>query len=108
MGVTIDNQLSWDEQIDNISKKVSQGISVLQRAKQFVKNDTLQLLYNSLVQPYFDYCSLVWGNCRDSLKEKLQKLKNRAARVITGDTYDTRSKDILLKLNWKSLSERRR
>ena len=55
-GVTIDNQLRWD------------------LLKQFVKNDTLQLLCNSLVQPYFDYCSLVWGNCRDSLKEKLEKL----------------------------------
>ena len=60
-----------------------------------------------MVQPYFEYCSLVWGNCCDSLKEKLQKLQNRAARVITGDSYDTRSKDILQKLNWKNLSERR-
>jgi hypothetical protein len=54
-----------------------------------------------MVQPYFEYCSLVWGNCGESLKEKLQKLQNRAARVITGDTYDIRSKDILKKLNWK-------
>ena len=107
MGVTIDDQLSWEEQIDSISKKVSQGMGVLRRAKLFVKYDTLQLLYNSLVQPYFEYCSLVWGNCRDSLKEKLQKLQNRAARVITGDSYDTRSKDILKKLNWINLSERR-
>ena len=29
LGVTIDDQLSWEEQIDNISKKVSQGIGVL-------------------------------------------------------------------------------
>ena len=68
------DQLSWEEQVDNISKKVSQGIAVLRRAKLFVKYDTLQILYNSLVQPYFEYCSLVWGNCCDSLKEKLQKL----------------------------------
>ena len=53
------------------------------------------------------HCSLVWGNCCDSLKEKLRKLQNRAARVITGDNYDTRSKDILQKLNWKNLSERK-
>jgi hypothetical protein len=26
-----------------------------------------------MVQPYFEYCSLVWGNCGESLKEKLQK-----------------------------------
>ena len=49
LGVTIDDQLSWEEQIDNISKKVSQGIGVPRRAKLFVKYDTLQLFYNSLV-----------------------------------------------------------
>jgi hypothetical protein len=101
LGIIIDDQLRWDEQIDNISNKVSQGIGMLRRAKQFVKRETLQFLYNSMVQPYFEYCSLVWGNCGESLKEKLQKLQNRAARVITGDTYDIRSKDILKKLNWK-------
>jgi hypothetical protein len=51
---------------------------------------------------------LVWGNCGESLKEKLQKLQNRAARVITGDIYDIRSKDILNKLNWKNLSVKRK
>ena len=81
---------------------------MLRRAKQFVKRETLQFLYNSMVQPYFEYCSLVWGNCGESLKEKLQKLQNRAARVITGDTYDIRSKDISKKLNWKNLSVKRK
>jgi hypothetical protein len=33
---------------------------------------------------------------------------NRAARVITGDTYEIRSTDILKKLNWKTLEERRK
>ena len=108
LGIIIDDQLRWDEQIDNISNKVSQGISILRRAKQFVKRETLQFLYNSMVQPYFEYCSLVWGNCGESLKEKLQKLQNRAARVITGDTYDIRSKDIFKKLNWKNLSVKRK
>ena len=68
---------------------------MLRRAKQFVKRETLQFLYNSVVQLYFEYCFLVWGNCGESLKEKLQKLQNRAATVITGDTYDIHSKDIL-------------
>ena len=42
-----------------------------------------------------------------NIKLNLQKLQNRAARVITGDNYDVRSKQILLKLGWKTLDERR-
>ena len=52
LGIIIDDQLRWVIQIDNISNKVSQGIGMLRRAKQFVKRATLQFLYNSMVQPY--------------------------------------------------------
>jgi hypothetical protein len=44
---------------------------------------------------------MVWGNCGEGSKEKLQ-------RVVTGDTYEIRSTDILKKLNWKTLEERRK
>ena len=38
--------------------------------------------------------------------EKLQKLQNRASRVITGKSYDVRSKDILEELSWQPLMKR--
>ena len=37
----------------------------------------------------------------------MQKLHNRAARVITGDTYDVRSSKILLNLKWETLGKKR-
>jgi hypothetical protein len=111
LGVLIDDNLCWNEQIDNISKKVSKGIGMLRRAKSFVSFETLKYIYQALVQPSFDYCSMVgklwgnwvlhWGNCGEGSKEKLQRLQNRAARVTTGDTYEIRSTDILKKLNWQ-------
>ena len=51
---------------------------------------------------------MVWSNCGEYLRGKLQKLQNRAARVTTGDSYEIRSIDILKKLDWKTLSERRK
>ena len=56
---------------------------------------------------HFDYCSLVWGNCNKTFREKIQKLQNRAARIISGDTYEVRSHEILNKLRWKTLEELR-
>ena len=80
---------------------------MLRRVKPYLSQQSLQTIYHSLILPHFDYCSLVWGNCNETLKNKLQKLQNRAARVITGDTYDIRSYEILDKLGWKTLEERR-
>ena len=37
----------------------------------------------------------------------MQKLHNRAARVITGNTYDVRSSEILLMLRCETLDKRR-
>ena len=61
----------------------------------------------ALVQPYFDYCSTLWGNCGKSLQDKLQKFQSRAARVITGASYDVWSTDILTTLCWETLDNRR-
>ena len=47
-------------------------------------------VHNALVVPYFDYCGAVWGNVNKGLADKLQKLQNRAARILTFSDYDVR------------------
>jgi hypothetical protein len=61
---------------------------MMRRIKQFVPKSTLVKIYNAIVLSHFDYCSLVWDNCCDYLKNRLQKLQNRAARIITAKTYE--------------------
>ena len=46
---------------------------------------------------------IVWGIGNAYSLKKLQKMQNRAARVITGKSYDVRSKDILQELSWQPL-----
>jgi hypothetical protein len=38
---------------------------------------------------------------------RLQRLQNRAARMITQSNYEIRSKGILAKLNWDNLKQKR-
>ena len=94
LGVTIDEHLTWKNQVDSIKKKVSKGIAMLRRMKEYVFISTLIKVYNGIILPHFDYWSLVWDECADYLLAKLQKLQNRAARVITGSSYKTNSEDI--------------
>ena len=79
LGVELDERMSWENHIDSICKKVGSGIGIIKRIKPFVPQETLQNLYNSLVLPYFGYCSSLWDNYGSTLKEKLQKLQNRTA-----------------------------
>ena len=86
--------------IEEICKKICSGIGVLRRIRQFVPQGSLVTLYNSLIQPYFDYCSPLWDTCDKTLRNKLQILQNRAARVIIRTRYDDRirSSDLLQSL----------
>ena len=67
--------------ISSVSKKVSSGIGVLKKIKPFVPTYNLISVYQSIVEPYLDYCSVVWDDISDQLTDKLQILQNRAARL---------------------------
>ena len=56
--------------------------------------------------PHFDYCSPVW-DC-GYLSDKLQKLQNRAARIITKSHFDTNSDHLLSNFDWERLFLRRK
>ena len=94
--------------MDKIAKKISGGIGVLRRVRHLLPNHTLITMYNSLVLPYFDYCSIVWGSCREGMCNRLQALQNRATRVVTSSSYDRRSVEILDELGWDNLETRRK
>ena len=63
LGVTLDENLNWDSHIEMICKKASAAIGAMKRIKPFVPMHTLESIYKSLVQPYFDYCSPLWDIC---------------------------------------------
>ena len=109
IGVYLDENLIWNEHINQISRKIASGIGALKRIRSFVPDTTLQLIFNSLVQPYFDYCCVVWDNCSKTLADKLQKLQNRrAARILTFSSYDANADVVLASINWKKLETQRK
>ena len=80
--------MSWKGNTDEIRKKVSAGISAIRRIKPFVDQKTLILIYNAIVRPYFDYCCEVWDVFSEAQSKRLQKLQNRAARIISNVNND--------------------
>ena len=107
LGVLIDENLTWSNHINAISKKISSGIGSIKRISHCVPPATLQNIYHGLVQSHFDYCSVVWGNCTKTLSDKLQKLQNRAVRVLTHPSYDGDANQLITELGWDNLEIRR-
>ena len=77
----------WDKHIDKIAKKISSGIGAIRKLKSCVDHNTLinrLCAYNALILPRLDYCCEVWDTIGATLSDRLEKLQNMAARVITG------------------------
>ena len=104
--VCINEFLSWNEHMNKISKKVSSGIGVIRRLKPCVDQHTLLCAYNALILSHFDYCCEVWDTIGITHSDRLQRLQNRAARVITGRKIG-QSELALNELNWVTLEQRR-
>ena len=104
LGMIVDDSLTWEDHIDYITLKINRGIGIIRRVRQFIPEKSLLLLYQTLIDPYFRYCSTVWGQCGETLKDKLQALQNRAARSIAKVKYeDADHLQLLLKFGWLSV-----
>ena len=105
LGVYIDKSLDWEKHIQEVSKKVSRSLGVIKYCKRFLPFDTLKCLYKSILDPHFRYCCPVWGVAGASEINHLQKLQNRAARIITSSSYDAPSKMLIKQLGWRTIEE---
>ena len=105
LGVQIDNTLDWKDHIKTVSSRVSRGIGFLKHAKSFLPEETLRTMYTGIVEPYFRYCCSVWGCCGVTEINQLQKLQNRAARIVTGSSFDAPVMPLIKKLGWKTIDE---
>ena len=84
----VDDALTWSKHINYISTKIARGVGILKRTRSFLPKQSLLTLYQSMIEPYFRYCNIVWGQCNETLLDRLQTLQNRAARVIANVSYE--------------------
>ena len=75
-------------------------MSNIRRVKPYVSKETHISIYNALVRPYFNYCCEVWDVFGEAQSKRLQKLQNRAARVILGMSNDVNHPIALVHWIW--------
>ena len=105
LGVQLDCHLVWDEHVKCMRTKVSRALGFLKYAKKFLPQDTLSKMYRGIVEPHFRYCCSVWGCCGKTQLDNLQKLQNRAARIVTNSSFRVSAADLIKRLGWPTISD---
>ena len=97
LGVTIDENLSWKNHIDGITKTISRNVGMINKLKFIIPERILRTLYCTLVLPYINYGILIWGKACKTYLEKIHKLQKRAVRIISNSHYHSHSAPLFQK-----------
>ena len=106
LGVTIDHNLSFDNHMDIVIKKISKSLGILKRVSQFVPLQSRITLYNTIVLPHFDYCTTIWDMSSSKQINRLQILQNRGMKIVLQCHRRTHICDRLSKLKWLNVRQR--
>ena len=86
LGITIDNKLNFDEHVNKLCKKASQKIHALARISNFMSQEKLRIIMKAFIESQFGYCPLVWMFHSRTLNNRINKLHERALRLVYKDT----------------------
>ena len=99
LGIIIDNKLTWKWHIDHIAGKISRGIGMIIKARQYLNKTGLMSLYYSFIYPYLTYCNHIWGATYKTRLKRLVTLQNKAIRILSHAGNRTSSDPLYKKLN---------
>ena len=89
LGVHVSNNLSWDHHIQSICKTACSRLHVLRVLRRYTTPKELHGVYVSLIRSLFDYCCAVFMSLSEKNASKLQRIDNRAHRIIYGNQERT-------------------
>ena len=99
-GVLLDSALKFSEHISSVCKKASQQIRVLRRLRKLIPTHAKLQLYKAAILPHLTYCSTIWHFCRASNKRKVERLQERALRLVfNNDSVSVRLAELLSLVN---------
>ena len=105
----LDCNLKWNLHIEKMITRISKLIRLLSRLRYTLNLSNMKIVYNAIILPIFDYGDILYGNAATKYTNQLQKLQNRAFRILLGiSPYEHVSvKEIHTRLGYKSLESRR-
>ena len=83
LGFIFDSDMSFSEQINSVSKSCHFHIRDIRRIRHLLPLSAATALANSLVSSKLDYCNSLYSGISQSNLNKLQRIQNSLARVIT-------------------------
>ena len=106
LGFIFDSDMSFSDQIKSVSKSCHFHIRDIRRIRHLLPLSAATALANSPVSSKLDYCNSLYSGISQANLNKLQRIQNSLARVITNTSKYQHITPILKKLHWLPIKQR--
>jgi len=100
LGLIFNNKLNWSSHINSIAKKASTRLFPLRKLRELLSKEELVSIYKATIRSLLEYGHIVMVGMKKKEATELQKIENRALRIIHCDSHPPRT--------FETLSERRK
>ncbi len=98
LGITIDDKLKFDKQVDILCKNAARQLNILYRFKGISDLKEREKIYHTFILSNFNYSPIVWQFCGKVNTKKIEKIQERALRFMFNDKKSSYSS--LLEKMW--------
>jgi len=108
LGVTMSSDLSLDKHVANVCATCFYWLRQLRRVRRSLDAESAATLVHAFVTSRVDYCNTILAGASKYITDKLQRVMNAAARVVSDSRKYDRGLTSLLhdKLHWLDVPER--
>ena len=107
IGVMLDSNASMEAHVLSVCKSSFIHIRNLSRIKKFVDSSSLECRVRAFITTKLDYCNSLLCVAPSTLINKLQRIQNIVARIITGHgSFEHITPVVLKSLHWLPVQQR--
>ena len=81
--------MNFNEHITKIYKKASQKLHALARIAKYMDSQKLRIIMKAFIESQFNYCPLIWMFHSRVLNNKINRLHERALRIVYKNSHLT-------------------
>ena len=72
---SFDSCMTWHDHINAVASKASERLGLLGGIRKYLSVDTCKHLHDTLVQPLYEYCDIIWSNSDKTCLDRLLRLR---------------------------------
>ncbi len=105
-GVIIDELFTFDQHVSEVCRVSNYHLRALSHIRRYLDEATANTIATSIISSRLDYCNSLFTGLSDYNFLRLQRIQNRAARIVTNSRGPVSCSALLKQLHWLPVPNR--